>query len=225
MLLKKEGKATGLKWRAIGILGKLFLDGLFVFSPSKTIGLEKAAPLLKSRRCIIAFWHSRILYVAYRHKGIKAAVMISDSADGEIIAQIVQRQGHKAIRGSTGKGGLRALSRLIAAVNQGHIGVVVPDGPQGPRYKVQPGVIMLAAKTGAPIVPVTYSAKYRKVFSSWDRFILPFPASPCILAYGCPIRVAGDADGNALENSRRELEKELNRITAMADGYFRHETD
>ncbi len=225
MLLKKDGKATNLKWRAIGLLGKLFLDGLFILSPSKTIGLKKVSPLLKGHKCIIAFWHSRILYVAYRHKGINAAIMISDSADGEIIAQIVKRQGHLAIRGSTGKGGLRALSRLIIAVRQGHIGVVVPDGPQGPRRKVQPGVIMLAAKTGVPIVPVSYSTKYRKVFPSWDRFLLPFPFSPCILVYGKPVWIPQDADKVSLENSRLELETELNRITALADGYFGHETD
>ncbi len=224
MLFKKD-RTTNIKWRAIGLLGKLFVDGLFVFSPSKTIGLPGVAPILDSGRYIMAFWHSRILYIAYRHKGKNAAILVSDSADGEIIAQIIKRQGHMPVRGSTGKGGLRALARLIDAVRNGHIGAVVPDGPQGPRHKVQPGVVLLAAKTGLPIIPAAYSARYRKVFPSWDRFILPFPFSPCILAYGRPVRVPPAADGRILENSRLELETELNRITALADGYFGHETD
>jgi hypothetical protein len=111
--------------------------------------------LLASRRFILAFWHARILLVSYALKNWQGAILVSDSADGEIIAQILQRQGQMTVRGSTGKGGMRALTRMIKAMRDHHRpGAVVPDGPQGPRHAVQPGVIYLAQKTGYPIVPV-----------------------------------------------------------------------
>ncbi len=225
MLLKKDDESSDLKWRLVGLLGKLFIDGLFIFSPYRVAGYQKTASILNSGRYIMAFWHSRILFIAYRHKGKNAAILVSDSADGEIIAQIIKRQGHLPVRGSTGKGGVRALARLISLVKQGHIGAVVPDGPQGPRYKVQPGVILLAAKTGLPIIPASYSAKHRKVFASWDRFIMPLPGSPGLMIYGKPVRVPNTDRAAVLEGCRRQLENELNRITALADGYFGHEVD
>jgi lysophospholipid acyltransferase (LPLAT)-like uncharacterized protein len=102
---------------------------------------------------------------------------------------------------------------------------VVPDGPQGPREKVKAGVVYLAQKTGYPIVPVTYSAKCRKVFNSWDRFILPFPSTPCILIYGQPIQVPPDSDPDQIQRCTQSLEDELKRITAVADARFGHELD
>jgi 1-acyl-sn-glycerol-3-phosphate acyltransferase len=104
-------------------------------------------------------------------------------------------------------------------------GGVVPDGPQGPREKVQAGVIYLAQKTGYPIVPVTYSAKRCKVFNSWDRFIFPFPATPCVLIYGQPIRVPPDSDLDQIQRCAQALEDELKRITAVADARFDHVLD
>ena len=114
--------------------------------------------------------------ISYIFSGWDGAILVSRSNDGEIIARILQRQGHETIRGSTAKGGLRALATLIKRLKaRPRPGVIIPDGPQGPRFKVQPGVIILAKKTGYPIIPVTYSARWMKVFKSWDRFILPCP--------------------------------------------------
>jgi lysophospholipid acyltransferase (LPLAT)-like uncharacterized protein len=147
--------------------------------------------------------------------------MVSDSADGEIIARILQRQGQQTVRGSTGKGGMRALSRQVHYIRQhGLAGSVVPDGPQGPRHKVQPGIILLAQKTGYPIVPVTYSAKRRVVFNSWDRFILPYPATSCRIQFGNLIDVPPELNTDMLARCSKQLELELNRITTESDGYF-----
>ena len=152
--------------------------------------------------------------------------MVSNSGDGEIIAQVLQRHGHKTVRGSTNKRGMRALIQQIDDMRK-HIrpGVVIPDGPQGPRHKVQRGVILLAQKTGVPIIPLAYSSKRRKVFNSWDRFLLPFPGSKSVVVYGRPIEVKPDADETAIIKSMSELEVELNRITQQADHYFGHDFD
>jgi len=212
-----------LKWNAVGILGKLIIDGLFASARVERIIGASPRSLLKSRDFILAFWHSRILMVSHFFKGWHGVAMVSASEDGEIIARILQRQGQNTIRGSTTRGGLRALTQLIREVKEGRgPAAVVPDGPQGPRFIVQPGVIRLAQKTGAPILPVTYGAERMKVFSSWDRFILPYPFTRCRLIFGTPIRVPRQADRIMFEACRKELEDELWRITREVDDYYGH---
>ncbi|MEJ2156821.1 MAG: lysophospholipid acyltransferase family protein [Desulfobacteraceae bacterium] len=224
MLRKKETGATGLKWWLIGWAGKLLIDFLFLFSRVHIIGYEDVADRIRSRRFIFAFWHSRILLLCHRYKKLNASIMVSNSGDGEIIAQVLQRHGHKTVRGSTGKRGMRALIQQIEDMRtHTRPGVVIPDGPQGPRHKVQRGVILLAQKTGVPIIPLTYSSKRRKVFNSWDRFLLPYPGSSGVLVYGRPIEVQPAADERAIQMAMGQLEVELNRITREADHYFNHE--
>jgi len=223
MLFKKAPGARDIKWRLIGLAGKVLVDGLFAGSRIAIRESEPIANTMASRRFILAFWHARILLVSYTFKGWDGAILVSDSADGEIIARILQRQGQMTIRGSTGKGGLRALTRMIKAMRaHRRPGAVVPDGPQGPRHAVQPGVILLAQKTGYPIVPVTYSAKRRWVLNSWDRFIIPYPASPCLLLYGHPVHVPSGGGLEQIERSSKELGQELMRITIAADRHFGH---
>ncbi len=225
MLFKKKDNTSRLelKWRLIGILGKLFIDLLFAFSRVEIKGRARVAGPIASRRCIFAFWHDRILLISYVHKGWHAAILASDSADGEIIAQILQRQGYFMVRGSTGKGGVRALKQLLQEARQHRrMLAIVPDGPQGPRHKVQQGVILLAQKTGYPIIPISYSAKRIKRFNSWDRFLLPHPATDCMLIYGHPITVPTAIDSDLVQRYAWELEEELMRITRQADAHFGH---
>ena len=213
----------GIKWRLIGLAGKLLIDFLFLFSPIERRGYSAVADLIAGRRYIFAFWHSRILLLSYIYKGLNASIMVSNSADGEVIAQVLQRHGHKTIRGSTRKGGLRALMHQIADMrSHRRPGVVIPDGPQGPRHKVQTGVILLSQKTGCPIIPLAYSSKRRKVFNSWDRFIVPFPWARGVVIYGRPIEVPRKADAGMITRCTLQLEQELNRITAQADAHFGH---
>ena len=223
MLRKGETGATGLKWWFIGWASKFFIDFLFLFSRVKIIGYDAVADQIKSRRFIFAFWHSRILLLCHRHKNLNASIMVSNSGDGEIIAQVLQRQGHNTVRGSTRKGGMRALIQQIEDMRtHTRPGVVIPDGPQGPRHKVKRGVVLLAQKTGVPIIPLAYSSSRRKVFKSWDRFLLPYPWSKGIIVYGRPIQVAPDVDEEAISAVMTELEAELNQITQLADDHFDH---
>ncbi len=212
-----------IKWRLTGILGRILIDLLCATTTIKSDGLKKVAPILGSGKLIFAFWHSRILLISYLLKGWNGAILVSRSKDGEIIARILQNQGHEAVRGSTSKGGLRALAKQIKLLKE-HTrpGGVIPDGPRGPRQKVQPGVIMLAKKTGYPIVPISYSAKKIKIFSSWDRFIVPYPFTKCIIIFGEPIYIPGDINKNSYQLFSNKLEKELCRITDEADGSFNH---
>lgn len=212
-----------IQWRLVGLLGKWAIDLLGASVRVEVIGEARVRSIMASRRFILAFWHSRILLVSYMHKGWHSAIMASRSSDGEIIARVVARQGHECVRGSTGKGGLRALARLIKSLKaQDRPGGMIPDGPQGPRYRVQKGIITLAQKTGYPIIPVGYSARKIKVFNSWDRFVLPYPFTRCRLVYGEPVTVPLKADKLTLENRRLTLEQELRRLTFTHDRYFGH---
>jgi hypothetical protein len=215
-----------INWRLVGILGKLLVDFIFRTGVIEIKGQKPLENLMKSRKYIMAIWHSRIMLFSYFFKGMNGSALVSRSDDGEIIARILQAQGHETVRGSTSKGGLRAMSKLIKDLkNKRRPGAIIPDGPRGPRFQVQPGVIMLAKKTGYPIIPATYSAKKIKVFSSWDRFVLPYPFTRCRMVFGKPIPVSPDADPVGLENCRKALENELNRITKSADRHFGHQID
>ena len=212
-----------IKWRLTGILGRLIIDLLCATTTIESEGLKKIAPILGSGKFIGACWHSRIIFFSYIFKGWNLVILVSKSKDGEIIARILQNQGHETIRGSSSRGGLRALAKQIKILKkQQRPGVIIPDGPRGPRHKVQPGIITLAKKTGYPIVPFSYSAKKIKIFSSWDRFILPYPFTKCRIAYGDPIYVPEDTDKNSYDLFKTKLEKELCRITDDADRSFNH---
>ncbi|MBU4344896.1 MAG: lysophospholipid acyltransferase family protein [Desulfobacteraceae bacterium] len=223
MRVKQKNRISDIKWNLVGIFGKLLIDLLFSTMKIEREGLEKVKPIISSGKVIFAVWHSRMLLFSYLCKGLNGTAMVSKSKDGELAARIIQRQGHEAIRGSTKKGGLQALSRLIRKVKgKNKVCLIVPDGPQGPRYKVQPGIIILAKKTGYPIVPISYSARKIKIFASWDRFILPLPFTKCRAVYGAPIYVPQDTDKNEGKRCLMLLENELNRITSDVDRYYGH---
>lgn len=212
-----------IKWKMIGVSGKLFVDILFSTTRIDSVGFERVKDIFASQKFIAAFWHSRILLISYLYKGLNAAILVSRSQDGEFIARVLERQGHEPVRGSTTRGGPRAVARLIKSLKENiRPAGIIPDGPQGPRFKVQPGVIMLAKKTGYPIVPITYSAKKAKFFSSWDRFVLPYPFTRCQVVYGRPVYVPAKADREAESRCRLQLEEELCRITLVADQHFGH---
>jgi lysophospholipid acyltransferase (LPLAT)-like uncharacterized protein len=220
---RKSDQRVGLKWWLVGWLGKGLVDLIFKTMRIRVVGLEKARAEIESRKFIFAFWHSRILMASYLFKGWGGVALVSKSKDGEIITQILQRQGQETIRGSTSRHGVRAMAKLIKALKEEiRPGGMVPDGPRGPRFKVQPGIITLAQKTGYPIVPISYSAKRLKVFASWDRFILPHPFNEGCVIYGTPISVAGKLDADGRELHRMRLEEELNRITRTVDHYYGH---
>ncbi|MCJ7615574.1 MAG: lysophospholipid acyltransferase family protein, partial [Desulfobacterales bacterium] len=187
MKKKLKDKLAEIKWEFVGILGKLLIDILFYTTRIELKGFEKVEPIINSRKFIWAVWHSRLLLPNYLSKGLEGTAMVSGSEDGEFVARILKRQGHEAIRGSTTRGGIKALSALIKKLKEKQrVSIIIPDGPQGPRFKVKLGIIILARETGYPILPFSYSAKKMKVFSSWDRFILPYPFTKCLGIYGKP---------------------------------------
>jgi lysophospholipid acyltransferase (LPLAT)-like uncharacterized protein len=121
------------------------------------------------------------------------------------------------MRGSSSKGALEVTRQALRHMSAGGCAIITPDGPRGPRMRASLGVVQAARLSGAPIFPLTYSTSRRRLFASWDRFLLPLPFGRGVLLVGTPIRVARDADDAALERARADVEERLNQLTREAD--------
>ena len=201
-----------LRWGPVLGAGYLRLVGLT--SRFEHRGRQPVDAVRAEGPVVWAFWHNRLLgpVVPYRGQGI--GVVISRSRDGELIAAAVQRFGYVPLRGSSSRGGVAALKAALDHLGRGHDVAFTPDGPRGPRYRVQPGVVVAARRSGAPIVPVGIGFSRRAVFRSWDRFQVPLPFGRIHYVYGRPLRVA---PGDDLRGACRILEAELVRLTERAD--------
>jgi len=169
---------------------------------------------------VLAFWHGRMLYFVHLYHRHHLTVLVSRSQDGEFISRILQRFGVHVTRGSSSRGGAQGLLAMARQVRRGYHAALTPDGPRGPRYEVQPGIITLAQKTGAAILPMTCSARWKKVLRSWDGFLVPLPFSRVVVIYGAPISVPASASPAVCQAKRQEVEVSLRQITALADDYF-----
>ncbi|HSI83791.1 MAG: lysophospholipid acyltransferase family protein [Candidatus Methylacidiphilales bacterium] len=141
-----------------------------------------------------AFWHNRFLLMPYMFEKLvpnrRAVVMISRSWDGEIISTIAARFGIRCARGSSSRGGHNAFHEMVNLVTkEGLDAAITPDGPRGPRYQVQAGIMHLAQLTQRPIVPISYHLKRKWELRSWDKFQVPVPFTHCTLQAGRMIHV------------------------------------
>ena len=181
-------------------------------------GLEQVRAAQKDGGNVIyAFWHGRMLALCFSHRRRLVHIMISEHRDGEMIARTVELLGFVPVRGSTTRGGLRALFQMADRISAGYDVAITPDGPRGPRFQVQQGVITLAQRTGMPIVPVANSASFGKTLSSWDRYIIPLPFSRVVILHGEPIPVPRQLSAEEMENKRLQLQNALQGLTRQAD--------
>jgi lysophospholipid acyltransferase (LPLAT)-like uncharacterized protein len=141
------------------------------------------------------------------------AAMISASRDGGVLANVVARFGVQPIRGSTSRRGPQALLEATTWIERGYSIVITPDGPRGPVYQVQEGIIHLAQLTGRPIIPTSNFTHWKIRLRSWDRFQIPLPFARCQAYYGEPIQVPRDATEAQREALRAKLETAMRAIT------------
>ncbi len=187
--------------------------------------MEKLKTLFKQdKKLIYAFWHGRLLMMPYvflkqHHRTKPLAVLISLHRDGEYISRTAQHCDLQVIRGSSSRKGAQSIRKLLRFIQNGGEIALTPDGPRGPRYQVQPGIIQLAKLSGAWVVPITLGAVKKICFSSWDKFLIPWPFSKAVFICGEPLWIPPEAGAEDLETKRRELEQKLSRITAEADAY------
>ncbi len=171
---------------------------------------------------IYAIWHGRVLMIPALYGGRRTIhVMASRSRDGELVARFARRFGFETARGSTSRGGSEALRKLARLLRQGREVAIIPDGPLGPRGVVQRGVIALARLTGAPILPLAFSAHPGWRLRSWDEFLIPMPFARSVVCFGAPLSVPASADRPGQEALRKELEAALAQLTWRADELVR----
>jgi lysophospholipid acyltransferase (LPLAT)-like uncharacterized protein len=191
---------------------------------SRTMRFEEVHPEIprgfweKGIPFIVAFWHGRLLMMPIAYQGKKLSFLVSPHRDGQVVGKALKRFGFHAILGSTTRKGFSGFKQMVNA--QGSDIAIVPDGPRGPYHQVQIGVIELAKLTGRPVVPITFSASKKKIFNTWDQFLLPYPFSKGVFIFGEPIYVDQNGDRTHLEGKRILLENRLNELTERADHYF-----
>lgn len=156
--------------------------------------------------------HYSILFFFYFMRNKTGVAMVSGSKDGEYIARVVEKFGFKTVRGSKTKGGIKAIKGLIRYMQEGRSAAIVTDGSQGPPRIVQAGCIVLASRSGAPIVPMLWSCNRYKRFGSWDGTVLPYPFSRIDFFYGEPLDVPAKIKSDEIEKYRLILEERLNAL-------------
>mgnify|MGYP001558979723 CR=1 FL=1 len=181
-------------------------------------GLDAVQALVADdERFILTFWHRRLammpLAYPFRRPGRGVAILSSDSRDGERSAATWRWFGIHAVRGTASDDGAKALVRMIRAVKEGWDFGITPDGPKGPRQQLKPGVLALARKTGAWIVPVAVAFDRAWQLSTWDALVIPQPFAGCVVRFGPPRRAAECTDA--------QLEAELNDLDTWAEGLGR----
>lgn len=189
----------------------------------ETEGFEPIDEILRAgRHAIFAFWHNRFIlmpyYYRYRLGKERIAVMVSQSRDGLIVKNFLDCYRFRTVRGSTSRGGKRAALELLRLLRDGWDAAVTPDGPRGPRYLVQDGILTLASVSGLPIVPVSSAASLSYIFRrSWDHFRLPLPGSRIRLVFEKPLAVEKNLTAAGRESCREELRRRMRRADLRAE--------
>jgi lysophospholipid acyltransferase (LPLAT)-like uncharacterized protein len=206
-----------MKAATIAAIGTPVIEGLGATWRWIEIGAEHVGRIQREgRQPIYALWHGRILpgTIYLRDRGI--VVITSENFDGEWVARIIRRFGFDTARGSTSRGGARALVQLRREMRAGRPTAFTVDGPRGPAGVAQPGAIWLASATGNPVLPLHIEASSYWSLNSWDRHQIPKPGSTVVAAMGPPIDLPPGADDRAIERARQTLESALARLRGQA---------
>jgi lysophospholipid acyltransferase (LPLAT)-like uncharacterized protein len=203
-----------LCWLGAGYIRLVWTTGRWT-----VIGGEAAESLWRAEKpFILCFWHGRLMMMPYCwDPRMPIHVLISEHRDGQILARTVGHLGIRTLIGSTTRGGSQALRAMVRLLRDGGCIGITPDGPQGPRMRASVGVIQLARLAGVPILPITFAASRRRLLGSWDRFLLALPFARGVIHWGTPLEVPADADPEAMEACRAELEAALNALCEAAD--------
>lgn len=171
---------------------------------------------------IYTVWHNRVFLATYFWQRRRIVVMTSQSFDGEYIARFIQRFGYGAARGSSTRGGVGAIVEMARLMRAGCPTGFTIDGPKGPMYEAKMGAVLLAKKTGHPILPFTVTAsRFWSARKSWDQFQVPKPFTRARVEIASPIHVPAEADEASLLAKREELQRALEELTRRGDQWRR----
>jgi lysophospholipid acyltransferase (LPLAT)-like uncharacterized protein len=184
-------------------------------------GLEQEREALTASAAVLyTTWHQRMMYLARFMKPRRLWILVSQSRDGTYGAETAKWLGFRAIRGSSSRGGARALLQVSRQLKDGHAVGIFADGPRGPARAAKPGPVLLAAKAGVPLLPVMWGADRCWVLNSWDRYLIPKPFARIAIYFGEPIHVPRTTRREDLEAYRRRFEDEMNAGARWCDEQF-----
>lgn len=194
--------------------GYLLLKLIGAAQKTSVVGLSAVRKVFARHDCaIFAFWHNRLMMIPYLYRrlfGMKDIVtLISSSRDGEYFVRALKLFRPFVVRGSSTRGGSAAFKALVARINGGVDCILTPDGPQGPKYSVQPGILALARVTGVPIIPVSYWSSRHKILHTWDGFLLTLPFGRTTYVFGEPLYCPRNAPESQLESLANSLRDSL----------------
>ncbi len=169
------------------------------------------------RPFIFSLWHGQLLPLLWHHRNERIAVLISEHRDGELVARMAQSLGYRLIRGSSTRGGERALLGLVRDLREGLEVAVTPDGPRGPAFKYAPGALIAAQRSGAAILPIAAHATSAWRLASWDGFLIPKPFARVTVAYGNPAEVVAP-NARAAAEQAEHFEEMMMAATHAAGG-------
>lgn len=160
-------------------------------------------------------WHEVLLPLLWQHRGQGIAIVVSEAREGQYLADFAGSLGYRTVRGSSTRGGARALLGAVRELQAGRAVAFTPDGPRGPRRKLKPGVVAAAQRGGGVIVPIHAEADRAWRLRSWDRFVIPKPAARVVITYGRPFQVAPGEKG--LEEGLAEATSRLEEIARLPE--------
>jgi lysophospholipid acyltransferase (LPLAT)-like uncharacterized protein len=173
------------------------------------------------KQCIWAFWHRVIIPVVWWRRNHGVVVMNTTAFDGQWTRKVIEWLGFGTAQGSSSRGGLRGLTVMAKRLEQGLDCAFTIDGPRGPRYVAKPGPVILARKTGCPVLVFHIGVDRGKTFEkTWDHFLLPKPFARTVILFAPPMFVSADADQSTLEAKHAEMQRELERVRDIAEGWF-----
>jgi lysophospholipid acyltransferase (LPLAT)-like uncharacterized protein len=208
----------GFKSRLIGWIGYFTISII-----GRTIRWQSEGDLYldeiykSGKRAIFTFWHGRIFPATYYWRDRGIVVMTSMNRDGEAIAQCIQRFGYGAARGSSSRGGFRALAEMASEIRRGRDCAFTIDGPRGPKYVAKQGPVLLALKTGAAIFCFHISMKHRIQLRSWDEFQIPLPFTKALVLKAEPIWVPPDSSETHLRDLHQQMQATLDKLRGEGD--------
>lgn len=205
-------------WQRLTIRLIAFFSHIFLQIVGRTLRFEVDGQenfdqiIANGHQPIYCFWHDRILAGTYYFRDRGIAVMSSRSKDGEYTARFIQKFGYGAIRGSSSRGAIGALVEMARFMKRGVPTAFTVDGPRGPRYEAKPGPVLLAKKTGQPIMPFVVECRHFLQVGSWDRLQIPKPFSRVKVIIDPPIYVPPHASDKVFEEKRSELQRSLDNL-------------
>ncbi|CAN5523073.1 hypothetical protein BH11PLA2_BH11PLA2_21900 [soil metagenome] len=212
-LIRFAGQSGGLF--AQGLVRTLRYEDYF-----SSINIDpRCLPDACSDRLIYLFWHENILLPIVKFGHPSVSVLISKHADGQLLGRLIESVGMGMVTGSTNRGGVEAVRKLIDPKSSNRHLSITPDGPRGPRRIVQPGVVYIASRTGMKIacVGIGYHNPWRA--RSWDRFAIPKPCSRVKLVASEPIAIASGLKSHELEQQRLRIQNEMDRVNKVAENW------